>query len=309
FKHFVSILLTLSAETRNKSLSNAIIIIDEPETSLHPSSIMYLRDELLEISNKNTLFLASHSIFIVDKRNLERHIKIYKENGETKIERIKKDNPFAEDVVYRALGTSIYEIIEPYILIFEGSTDKDIYDAFLIKFQEEVEIADLKTISASGVHEIRKYLKFFNQKTVTGIVLVDSDKDGKDELKFIKKYMPEFDQTSFEITDIIDIKKSKLTLEDLLPIDIIKSSFKESYFKELTSLNIEKPFMIQIKEFKEKNKIKKDYNLNELKSVIAKNVLVEMKKDKPYLKTKYATYLKFLKLLNKKIGKIQTITR
>jgi predicted ATP-dependent endonuclease of OLD family len=68
FKQFVSILLTLSVESRNRTLTDNIILIDEPEINLHPSSISYLLDELLKISQTNYLFVSTHSIFMIDKK-------------------------------------------------------------------------------------------------------------------------------------------------------------------------------------------------------------------------------------------------
>ncbi len=308
FKQFVSILLTLSADVRNNIIKDNIILIDEPEINLHPSSIQYLRDELLKISKDNHIIIASHSIFIVDKKNLERHIKVFKEQGETKIDEISQDNPFAEEVIYRSLGTSIYEIIEPYIMIFEGSTDKDIYDAFVSKFKEE-NVSKLKTISATGVKEIRKYLKFFNQKTVTAIVLVDSDKDGNDVLKTIKEHDKEFEKSSFSIKDVIDLDKPDASLEDLLPGDLIKEIFFKIYDTELSELKENESFVKQIKEFKESKGLTGDHDLKEFKDQLIKRVLSDMNLSFDEIKKKYHLYFKFFKKLNEEIRGVQTIAR
>jgi len=309
FKQFVSILLTISAENRSDILENSIILLDEPDRSLHPSSISYLRDELLEIAKKNIVLIASHSIFIVDRKNLERHIKVKKEETETRIEKIKADNPLGEEIIYRALGTSIYEIIEPYILVFEGTTDRDLYEAFSKKFKAEKNISNLKTISASGVNEIRKYLKFFNQKTITGIVLVDSDKQGRDVLRAIKDNEPQFENTSFEILNIVNLDKSEATVEDLLPVDIIKSSFKAAHDIEIPNLKDNIPYLSQIIEYKRSKNIDTDRKMELLKTNIAQTVFSDMRLDKEQIKEKYSLYFDFFTNLNKKIGEVQTITR
>lgn len=309
FKQFISILLTLSAEFRSKTLSENIILIDEPEVNLHPSSIQFLRDELLKISQDNYLIVASHSIFMIDKKDLDRHIKVFKNIDGTKIEEISKDNPFAEEVIYRSLGTSIYEIIEPYILVFEGSIDKEIYDAFILKFGDEIAPPRLKTISATGVNEIRKYLKFFNQKTVTGIVLVDSDVDGRKVLRAIKENDKGFEKSSFEILDIVDLKKTEATLEDLFPIEIIKEAYFEIYDSELGEIKEEISIIKYIKDFKSANGINEDYDLGHLKILLSKKILGNMVKSKEEIKEKYPLYFKFFQELNKKVTGVQTISR
>jgi len=52
FKQFISLILSLSTLNESNSLKNNIILIDEPEVHLHPSGIMYMRDELLKIAKK-----------------------------------------------------------------------------------------------------------------------------------------------------------------------------------------------------------------------------------------------------------------
>jgi len=92
FKHFISLLLTLSAESATEQLVNSVVLLDEPERSLHPSSVRYLRDELLNISKNNIVLVASHSIYMVDKKNLDRHYTVRKEKGFTHVERVQADN-------------------------------------------------------------------------------------------------------------------------------------------------------------------------------------------------------------------------
>ena len=310
FKQFVSILLTLSAESRDGTNKNNIILIDEPEIRLHPSGVQYIRDELMKIAKENLLIIASHSIFIIDKQNLERHVKIYKEKGETKMEEISKTNPFSEDMIYRALGTSIYEIIEPYILIFEGNTDKKLYDAFANKFKDEQDVSNLKTISATGVNEVRKYLKFFNQKTVTGIVLLDSDKEGRNVLKAIKENEKEFQKSSFEICDLIKSDKEEITLEDLLPLETIKRTFFKVYGKKFINLDGKKSFVQQIKEFEDRENLKKESKLTKFKNKLVEEILFDLsKREINTIKEKYHLYVKFFKNLNKKINDIQSLPR
>ena len=95
FRQFISFLLTVSIENSNDKLNYTILLLDEPETHLHPTAQLNLRDELLRISKKrddnNIVFYATHSNYLIDKSNLNRSFKITKENNtKTKIEKISK---------------------------------------------------------------------------------------------------------------------------------------------------------------------------------------------------------------------------
>ena len=88
FRQFISFLLTLSAESRNAELQNTIILLDEPETHLHPNAQEDLLNELILLTkdtSKNIVFFATHSNYMVDKSTLERYYKIEKPEHFTKL--------------------------------------------------------------------------------------------------------------------------------------------------------------------------------------------------------------------------------
>lgn len=245
FKHFVSILLNLSAENETGDLKNKLIILDEPEVHLHPSGEKYLRDELLNISKKNLVMLATHSIFIVDKCSLDRHFSVEKIGVETNAHQIERDNPFKEEVLYEALGTSILEHVENKVLLFEGKTDRDIFDLYKKKFKKEVKIPNISLISADGVENIIKYTKFFNNKLVAGFVLVDSDKDGVAQKGKILSEDTYDKNNTFEINDVLATKKQS-TLEDLFDKKYLLEAVFEVFNGVSMTLNNGKPYMEQV---------------------------------------------------------------
>src|SRR5206468_7778106 len=80
FKRFVSFLLLISANAKSGSLADTLLLIDEPDTSLHPSGTRFLRDELLRIAKTNYVAYSTHSIFMIDRDNIGRHIIVTKKN-------------------------------------------------------------------------------------------------------------------------------------------------------------------------------------------------------------------------------------
>lgn len=298
FKQFISILLSLSVENKTKQLENKIILLDEPEVHLHPSGIKYLRDELLEISKNNLVLIATHSIYMVDRLNLNRHYGVVKEKSITSIFQIQKNNPYEEEVIYESLGTSIYEHVTPHMIIFEGRTDKEIFDIFSEKLKNNISIKNISAISASGANSIEKYVKFFNNKLINGFVVVDSDKKGKEVKAKIIKDNHNFNKSNtFEITDLISAKHKKFyTLEDLIPKIVIEECLKNEFSLELT-LDDKQSFIEQIKHHSielNEEKLKVDilkYIVNDLNEKIIEDI-----------QKKYFLYCEFIENLYAKIN-------
>lgn len=104
FRQFISFLLTVSVENINGELSNTILLIDEPETHLHPQAQINLLRELINLTkNKrnNYVFFATHSNYLIDKTQMDRCYMIKKiDNEKTEIEQIKKVNTTYSEVNY-----------------------------------------------------------------------------------------------------------------------------------------------------------------------------------------------------------------
>lgn len=144
FKQFISFLLTISAESKQEQLNNKILLIDEPETHLHPKAQQHLLNELITITKKNAnnlVFFATHSPFMIDKENLSRNFKVSKKNDETHIEQF--------DETTTSFNSINFEAFEIY------STDyhNELYVKLHAKFQEE-NVDDLTL----------KHIKSFDEK-------------------------------------------------------------------------------------------------------------------------------------------------
>lgn len=108
FRQFASFLLTISAESSTDQLSYSLLLLDEPETHLHPQAQEYLRNELIKITkNKenNIVLFATHSNYMIDKDHLDRCFRVVKQgNKRTKLERIKGQDSSYSEVNYEVFG-------------------------------------------------------------------------------------------------------------------------------------------------------------------------------------------------------------
>jgi predicted ATP-dependent endonuclease of OLD family len=134
FRQFVSFLLTISAQNSNDELSNSILLLDEPETHLHPQAQEDLLRELVKITqNKrnNLVFFATHSNYMIDKKDLSRNYKVFKKpNKKTEKEKTELMR-FGEKVsTYASVTYDVFEI---------SSTDyhNELYDRLRADYGDE----------------------------------------------------------------------------------------------------------------------------------------------------------------------------
>lgn len=91
FKQMVSFILNISAENLHGRFTNTVLLLDEPETHVHPTGQEFLRDELAKISknNNNLVIYATHTPYMVDRNNVSRVVHVYKVLGKDRTPKTK----------------------------------------------------------------------------------------------------------------------------------------------------------------------------------------------------------------------------
>jgi hypothetical protein len=180
FKRFVSFLLLVSAKHRADSMQNILYLHDEPEIGLHPSGARYLCDELIRISQLNYVVFSTHSIFMVDRENVSRHLLIHKEKETTSIKEVRESDITDEEVVYKALGYSMFDVLKPKNIIFEGWKDKKLFNMALESQAKEIKriygkFEGVGRCHAIGVKDIARVGAFLELANRRFIVVSDCD--------------------------------------------------------------------------------------------------------------------------------------
>ena len=281
FKQFISLILSLSVETTQFNKNNRLIIIDEPEMHLHPSAIRDLSKELIRMGEKNYVFVATHSPFLIDKKHKERNMIISKNNHAiTEKKAIKAHESIIDDEVLReAFGLEVYkDLLNPHSILVEGATDKVILEkAFKVKG-----ITDYGITNGHGSSIVTLACKL-NDTGISIVVVVDDDEAGKDDKEKIQKIGKFYKDNVFTIRDLVGDIIAGGTIEDTLGKEFVESQFN-TFYKSLynkappNSLKDNKPFIAQItaqlkkhdSDLKDSNKLKECLNL--FKKEIAKNV-------------------------------------
>jgi len=149
FRQFISFLLTVSAQNNAGQLENSVLLLDEPETHLHPSAQENLKDELIKITKNETnniVFFATHSNYMIDKDNIDRSFRVVKkDNHKTILEKIKKQTSSYSEVNFEVFDITtndyhneLYGYLEDLFpeKLEKLSKDKDWYNTKISKTEK-----------------------------------------------------------------------------------------------------------------------------------------------------------------------------
>ena len=234
-KHFLSLILSISVANETDILKNNIIVIDEPEVHMHPSGIRYIREELLKIGRNNYVFIATHSQFMIDNKNKERHYIVTKPHNNTEVHQWDETKDLSDDEILRAaFGINVLnDFLSPYKLLVEGYSDCQILKKALniLKQHNCIGITNgmgSKIVSTAGM------LKFYNVPVLT---ILDADNEGCGyKSKIIELGEPYSDDNVKTIKDMVDSIISKGTIEDTLKPEYVSKHCKDAT-KEITGFS------------------------------------------------------------------------
>jgi predicted ATP-dependent endonuclease of OLD family len=215
FKRFVTFLLMISVNVKTDDLKNTLLLIDEPDSSLHPSGARYLRDELIRISSKNYVLYSTHSIFMIDAGNIGRHYIVKKKDEITSVESAKDSNIADEEVLFNALGYSVFEILNAKNIVFEGWKDKKIFLTALDKSSADLKKAfkDVGICHAKGAKHIKAITPLMELANRSCVIVSDSDAAAKEQQKLYKQSKGFGEWKTYQD---IDSKLQAITGEDFI---------------------------------------------------------------------------------------------
>lgn len=231
FKKFISILLMLSTPARaNKILENDIVLIDEPDQSLYPTSAQYLRDELIEISKKSKVVYSTHSQYMIDSNCLDRHIVVEKSDDITTTKVQDANAPYTTDeLLRRAIGSSIFECLKSKNIIFEGYLDKELFAKHCKFHKKEKEFAEYGQVYLAGISGVETLTQVLSLASKKFLIVADSDQASKSKRIDFEKNYPHFKDSWLGYQDVIETVE---TMEDFLTKNHLQDQFIEHGFAE-----------------------------------------------------------------------------
>lgn len=304
-RHFLSLILSLSIESKHSHRKNQLILIDEPEAHLHPSGIRDLSKELLRIGTNNYLFVSTHSPFLVDKKKKERHIILKKNNlAFTDKSHINDHTSIIDDEVLReAFGLEVYkDLLNPHSILVEGASDK-------MLLQKTLSLKGDKQFGITNGHgsNVDTLASKLNDVDISILVLLDDDDSGQSYKKKIIRIGGSYsDKNVLTIRDLVGGIVAGGTIEDTLSKNYVESKFKELYLNHYSEtkcdlvLNEGKPFVNQMKAYlQQKAKLDTEIFIDNIKNKLADEFSPS--------KSSFGTNFPLLDLLTKEIvKKLQT---
>jgi hypothetical protein len=226
FKRFISFLLLVSARARSKDLPQVLFIQDEPDLGLHPTGVKSLLQELIRLSDENYVLTSTHSIFLIDKERVDRHLIITKERETTVVSTVDRSRIIDEEVLFNALGYSLFELVRPENIVFEGWRDKKLFLTYcaskrpFAKSLAKKVGSEIGLVHAMGVKDIPKVLSYFDAIHRECRVVTDSDRVAVEKKLAIAQERPDLQWHTY--ADLMGTEGS-YTAEDF-----IKSKFLAS---------------------------------------------------------------------------------
>lgn len=279
FKQFISLILSISAANETDKLKNNIILIDEPEVHMHPSGIRFMRNELLRIGINNYVFLATHSQFMIDTKNKERHYIVTKPNNNTCVKVWDSLKELSDDEILRqAFGINVLnDLLANNRILVEGYSDCILLKKALSAMCSNNCIT-ITNGTGSNIVPVASMLKMYNVAVFT---LVDADKDGEKYRREILELGKPYNESSVKTlrdlnADIISYGTIEDTLDSEYVVKCLNTTFND-YTKKSTCEFIykgEKPILEEFKIWMQKEDITKDNSCNiieQAKCLIAQN--------------------------------------
>ncbi|MAL02851.1 MAG: hypothetical protein CL625_01035 [Arenimonas sp.] len=227
FKRFVSFLLLVSAKARTNQLTNTLYLQDEPDLGLHPSGIKYLLKELVDMSRENYVLVSTHSIFMVDKERIDRHILVKKKAEKTSIEEVGPSNITDEEVIYNALGYSLHEELRKNNIVFEGWRDKRLFRVYCLGKEGKQQgfnklLNSTGVCHSKGVKDVSRVVELLELYGKTGIVVSDGDDPAIEQQRRFAADRPEDTWMRY---DELARAVGKITAEDFIEPALLRKSF------------------------------------------------------------------------------------
>ena len=231
----LAVMALLSKISTNKSF---LILVDEPETHLHPDAVRYINRVLHDVSTRNQVIISTHSSIFVNRTNIASNIII--ESGSANSAKRVED-------IRNTLGIICSDnlMYSDYVVVVEGPSDKKVLEAF---FKEDEKTNDLMqsgflTVrSIGGTNNLNMAIHNLTDYCCNYLVVLDYDQAGKEALNRLKTdnhISVKDDRVMFfkvngkNYSELEDIYKEEVYKDYLLNkgLDIRKDNFKNKSMK------------------------------------------------------------------------------
>lgn len=200
-----------------------IMLVEEPESHLHPSAIHNLKKVLTDISNVNQVIVTTHSPIMVDRTNVTNNI-IVQSGKASKARNIKN--------IRDSLGISVSDNLSAaeLILLVEGNEDKIILKTWLKEkstlIKRAFDSGKFAIDHMGGSTNLAYKASLYKTLLCNVIVFLDNDNTGR----FAKDHALKkgiINETEYLLSNCRGMKNSEI--EDLIKCDTYSSMLSDDY--------------------------------------------------------------------------------
>ncbi|MFL0354745.1 ATP-dependent nuclease [Xanthomarina sp. GH4-25] len=228
FKYFFSLLIEMASNLTDSE--NVYFLLDEPGGRLHPSGQRDLLKYLEELAEKHKIIYTTHSPFLINRLfpNRVRIVDRDAENGT-----VFKFKGFSKNwkPMRSSLGLNIKDSFyySDKALIVEGPEDL-IFISSLIDYFNRIGDLELNTdlfsfIDAGGESNLPAMVQIIMDDERPTLVLIDSDSQSTFN-KLSKKVNKVNDESILDLIQVNEFKKEAVSIEDLLPYQLLEDAVK-----------------------------------------------------------------------------------
>ncbi|WP_271855117.1 ATP-dependent nuclease [Patiriisocius marinus] len=252
FRYFFSFLINTTYLNLIEKKDN-IYLLDEPGNSLHPEGARDLIKIFEEIAEKEQLVYTTHNPFLAYKRKPD-NLVLAKKNSSKGTEILTKVYTNKYQVLRKELGLLLNDsfLVNDINIVVEGNADKYILHYIIHEDDYFEPLTWTHIYSADSATEVIPSVRYLNNLDLKGVVLLDADKAGANEIKkpkfkthIIDKANWNYLTLNFKLND-----KKERTIEDMVLQEAYLDAYNKYYLEQEETLEWDKPFeAIDIKKY------------------------------------------------------------
>lgn len=176
---YIELLLRAINEIARNKMKEPVVLVDEPEISLHPNFIDELADAIMILDSKLKPIISTHSSRLIKRMLSFENVTLYNvklENDHTVTSLMKRFQQYSPSSKYRVLDDHINSYFSKGILFVEGETELELFSNPYLR----ILFPFLKTIDVFQAMSQEPILNIMNPRktksNVPYICLIDADK-------------------------------------------------------------------------------------------------------------------------------------
>lgn len=236
---FLGFFVTFLVESEDAH-KNAVLLLDEPGVTLHPTAQRDLIEFFKSLGDKNQIIYTTHSPFLIDNQNIDNVVAAFlNEKGETKVTKdlgeagkktTKRNSVYP---VHAALGLSVANtfLADSKPIFVEGASDQILLSAFLAALRRIKIFANTDSlfIPFGGTNSLPPILRLLASSSDKLIpVLLDADEAGRKIAQDLTNGLYQKSKDQIVLLSKVS-SKPNVELEDLVPLDIFNDAV-DRYF-------------------------------------------------------------------------------